>query len=162
MLEYDEIDIEEFEKEFGKFIESKGLVAKKLYNYYYNDVYPYLDLISSYRGRDEPVTKEIIQNVLGIGGQYMRVMEDVFPELKQAMEAKQGYMDLVAQKALIKANLLKPENSKPIEMMLERWDKGYKPKDGNEVELPSQLNITIKNEKKEDKELEPYAPDVND
>lgn len=162
MLEYDKIEYKDFKEQYGEFISQKGLKVKKLYNLYYTKVEPYLQLIANYRARENAVTQAIIAQVLGVGERYFRVMKEIFKELEISMNNKHEYMDLVAQKALITANNERPDNAKTVEMMLFRWDKEYKKNNDGETELPSKLDITIRNAKKEDEELEDYAPEIDD
>jgi len=142
-MTYDKLEFEEFEVRYKDKIESAGLVVVRVYEYYYNNVYPFLELVAQFRGRENPVSEEIIQNVLKVSPRYFRMMKDIFGELKLALECKQGYMDLVAQVKLLHANNLKPDNAKTVEMLLQRYDKDYKNNETVDVNIPTTMKIEV-------------------
>ena len=130
-----------------------------VWEYYHNNIFPYLSIISQYRqeNTDKCATHKQIQMALFINKDYWKICKSTFKGLKSALNGKAVRMDIMVQAQLVKEIINNP-NGKYIQMGLERWDDGYKPKgESTTIEMPETLKVEYRNVKKSDEELEAHA-----
>lgn len=134
-----------------------------IYNEYYHKVEPFLDVIAEFKLPTKGVTVKQVRAVLRISEKPFRLMRKVFSELDEALDADKSYMKLKAQLDLQKAIVASEyKNAKMIEMQLKRYDDEYSSDGERKVELPDKLEIVINDVKKDDEELDEYAPKIPD
>lgn len=159
-----EITLEKYKKHYNSYFDNPKVEyeIKEVWEYYHQNIYPYLSIISMYRqeNQDKYANDKQIQMALFINRDMWMHCKKTFKGLKSALNGKAVRMDMMVQAQLIKEMMFNP-NAKYIEMGLKRWDEGYNPKgDTVEIEMPSTLKVEIKDERKNDEELKEYSKKI--
>ena len=152
-----EITLDKYVKKHGEYLTSKGYDPETIWKYYHENIFFALPIISKERMSEAPPTYQQIRMALYIGSDMWRICKKTFRGLKSALNGKQIGMKLKTQLDLQREVYSNP-NARILEMQFVRYDDEYKPK-GQEtiIELPKTLEVTVKNVKKTDKELEAHA-----
>jgi hypothetical protein len=152
-----EVSLNVYKEKHGEYLLSKGYDAEDVWTYYHKHIYWALPLISSERNKDVQPTYEQIRLALYINSHYWVVCKKTFKGLVSALQGKQIVMKVKSQLDL-QREIFRNPSAKLLEMQSVRYDDEYKPKGQDTViELPKTLEVTVKNVKKTDKELEAHA-----
>jgi hypothetical protein len=133
--EYNPYEALDFEK--SAFVSAYGDEIKEKYNIdadfmfveYYSKVKPYIHLLTETKIDGTKIMQSEIALALGVDKALFGVMKKYFPNLEASLNSKRSIMAFKSQMALIKANELKPENAKTVDIMLRRYDPEYMKKD---------------------------------
>ena len=138
--------------EFYEGYEKFTLDPEFVWDFYHNEVRPYLSLITDFRLQDESTTEKELKIAFGINNNLWRHLKLGFMELVNTLNSKKSVMKFKAQLDLQKGMLAtQHKNPKMVEMQLVRYDDEYKKKqDGTSIQLPEHLEFTITSAKKTD------------
>ena len=156
---YRALDFEKdaFVSAYGDEIRDKyNIDAEYMFIEYNSKVKPYLLVITEFKINGNNILQEEIAVLLGVNKALFSAMKNYFPELDGALNAKRSLMSMKAQLALLKANEIKPENAKTVDIMMRRYDPEYLKKEdapNNEhkvtIDFANGLN-PLNGDKKED------------
>jgi len=153
-----EITLNKYKKLYEDYFNQDNieLELEDVYEYYHENIYPFLSLIASYRSEENFATEKQIRMALYINNEYWKHCKKTFKGLRSALKGQAIKMDMMVQAQLIKEMITNP-NAKYIEMGLKRYDEGYNPKgESVQVELPSTLKVEYKDMRKSDEDLEKH------
>ena len=140
-----EIERDEYIKEYKELCDRYNVDAGSVWDNYHSRVEFALGIIPNYRIGDEKATQKQLRVAFGISANEWKVMKKTFKRFEEALESDKANMELVSEIALLKGvNDTGHQNAKMIEMMLKVWNSKYAKKEENQVELPSTLEVVIK------------------
>ena len=117
-------------------INFRNITPEYIYKSYYDKVEWALPMISHSMSLEKPASKKQLCIVLGISVVSFKIMEDLFDELKEALNEKSTYMELKSELDLQRAIHLQPTNAKTLDMQLRIYKEGYAKNDKVEINMP--------------------------
>lgn len=133
--------------------------ADWVYNSFYENIEPYMHLITKYQNLDNPITISELITVFGVSISTFKASRYYFKELDMLVRHKRDIMKIKSEMDLQRGIKLSPSNPKLIEMEHRLYNEEWKDKQSdNVVNLPETLTVNIELGEMSEEDLLPFDP----